>query len=174
MIVELPSTIVTLYPPAATPVSAYAPFEPLVAYFSLEFGLDQALPIYSGGLGVLAGDHLKSASDLGIPLVGVGLLYNNGYFNQALNVDGWQQELYPPNDWTTMPVRREYDATGAQVTITVTMAGTPVRAALWRAQVGRVPLYLLDTNVEANAPEIRAITASLYGGDREHRLRQAR
>lgn len=143
-----------------------------IAYFSLEFGLDQALPIYSGGLGVLAGDHLKSASDLGLPLVGVGLLYGHGYFNQALNLDGWQQELYPANDWTQMPVRRELDAAGVQLTITVTMGGIPVTAAVWRAQVGRVPLYLLDTDIEANPPELRGITSSLYGGDRELRLRQ--
>ncbi len=143
-----------------------------VAYFSLEFGLDQSLPIYSGGLGVLAGDHLKSASDLGMPLVAMGLLYGSGYFRQALNVDGWQQELYPPNDWTTMPVARELDAQGRQYRITVDMAGTTVHAAVWRAQVGRVPLYLLDTNLDGNAPELRAITQSLYGGDKEMRIRQ--
>lgn len=143
-----------------------------VAYFSLEFGLDPSLPIYSGGLGVLAGDHLKSASDLGIPLVAVGLLYGSGYFHQALNVDGWQQELYPANDWTTMPVLRELGPDGKQVTITVTMAGTDVHAAVWRAQVGRVPLFLLDTNVNDNPPELRTITQSLYGGDKETRIRQ--
>lgn len=143
-----------------------------IAYFSLEFGLDTALPIYSGGLGVLAGDHLKSASDLGLPLVGVGLLYGNGYFRQALNIDGWQQELYPPNDWSKMPVHRELDSDGLQRKIEVTMAGAPVRAAIWRAQVGRVPLYLLDANIDDNPPELREITASLYGGDRERRIRQ--
>jgi glycogen phosphorylase len=143
-----------------------------IAYFSLEFGLDTALPIYSGGLGILAGDHLKSASDLGLPLVGVGLLYGNGYFRQALNIDGWQQELYPPNDWSTMPVHKQLGPDGTQLRVQVTMAGTPVQAAIWRAQVGRVPLYLLDTNIEDNPPELRDITASLYGGDRERRLRQ--
>lgn len=143
-----------------------------VAYFSLEFGLDQSLPIYSGGLGVLAGDHLKTASDLGLPLVGVGLLYGSGYFRQALNVDGWQQELYPPNDWTTMPVTRMLTEDGAPVTITVPMAGVEVTAQIWRAQVGRVPLYLLDTDIAANAPEYRSITQTLYGGDKEMRLRQ--
>ncbi len=143
-----------------------------IAYFSLEFGLDTALPIYSGGLGVLAGDHLKSASDLGLPLVGMGLLYSNGYFRQALNVDGWQQERYPPNDWSKVPVHRQVGADGAQIHIELTMAGTPVRAAVWRAQVGRVPLYLLDADIEDNPPEIREITASLYGGDRERRIRQ--
>jgi glycogen phosphorylase len=143
-----------------------------IAYFSLEFGLDTALPIYSGGLGILAGDHLKSASDLGLPLVGVGLLYGNGYFRQALNIDGWQQELYPPNDWSNMPVHRHVGDDGEQLHVDVVMAGTPVRAAIWRAQVGRVPLYLLDTNIEANPPELRDITASLYGGDRERRVRQ--
>lgn len=143
-----------------------------VAYLSLEFGLDQSLPIYSGGLGVLAGDHLKSASDLGLPLVAVGLLYRDGYFRQALNIDGWQLELYPRNDWSNMPVHRELDGNGEQRHIVVDMAGTAVTAAIWRVQVGRVPLFLLDTNVEANAPEARGITASLYGGDRELRLRQ--
>jgi starch phosphorylase len=143
-----------------------------VAYLSLEFGLDHALPIYSGGLGVLAGDHLKSASDLGLPLVAVGLLYQNGYFHQGLNIDGWQQELYPPNDWSNMPVHRQLGPDGTQLRVEVTMAGTTVQAAIWRAQIGRVPLYLLDANVDENAPELRAITASLYGGDRELRLRQ--
>lgn len=143
-----------------------------VAYFSLEFGLDRSLPIYSGGLGVLAGDHLKSASDLGLPLVAVGLLYGNGYFRQALNVDGWQQEMYPANDWTRMPVHRETDADGTQRRVTVEMAGVPVTAAIWRADVGRVPLYLLDTDVDENPPELRTITSSLYGGDQEQRLRQ--
>lgn len=143
-----------------------------VAYFSLEFGLDHALPIYSGGLGVLAGDHLKSASDLGLPLVAVGLLYQNGYFHQALNIDGWQQELYPPNDWTNMPVHRQLGPDGEQLRVEVSMSGAPVQAAIWRAQVGRVPLYLLDANVDENPPELRGITASLYGGDRELRLRQ--
>jgi len=143
-----------------------------VAYFSLEFGIDLALPIYSGGLGVLAGDHLKSASDLDLPLVAVGLLYGNGYFSQTLNLDGWQQELYPANDWAKMPVHRELAADGSQIVITVNMAGTDVHAAVWRAQVGRVPLYLLDTNIDANPPERRLITATLYGGDREHRLQQ--
>ena len=143
-----------------------------IAYFSLEFGLDTALPIYSGGLGILAGDHLKSASDLALPLVGVGLLYGNGYFRQALNIDGWQLERYPPNDWSNMPVHRQLDAKGDQLHIEVTMAGTVVHAAIWRAQVGRVPLYLLDTNIDDNTPELREITASLYGGDRERRVRQ--
>lgn len=143
-----------------------------IAYLSLEFGLDTALPVYSGGLGVLAGDHLKSASDLGLPLVGVGLLYGNGYFHQALNVDGWQQERYPANDWSKMPVHKQLGADGTQLYVEVTMAGSVVRAAIWRAQVGRVPLYLLDTNIEDNAPELREITASLYGGDRERRIRQ--
>lgn len=143
-----------------------------VAYFSLEFGLDQSLPIYSGGLGVLAGDHLKSASDLGLPLVAVGLLYGSGYFRQALNVDGWQQELYPPNDWATMPVTRETDENGTPRTVQVTMAGVEVHAQIWKVQVGRVPLYLLDTDVEQNDPEYRDITRTLYGGDKEMRLRQ--
>jgi len=143
-----------------------------VAYFSCEFGLDEGLPIYSGGLGMLSGDHLKSASDLGIPLTGVGLLYRQGYFRQYLNPDGWQQEQYPENDWYHMPVTLVRDGAGLPIQITVEMAGTPVHAQVWRVNVGRVPLYLLDTNIKANAPEQRLITATLYGGDREMRIRQ--
>jgi len=143
-----------------------------IAYFSMEYGIDEGLPIYSGGLGMLSGDHLKSASDLGLPLVAVGLMYRQGYFKQYLNVDGWQQESYPENDWYNMPVTPECDKKGQPLQIQVDMAGTPVFAHIWRVQVGRVPLYLLDTNIEANAPEHRVITAQLYGGDREIRIRQ--
>ncbi len=143
-----------------------------IAYFSAEFGIDEGLPIYSGGLGVLSGDTLKSASDLGLPLVGVGLLYQKGYFRQVLSLDGWQQELYPDNDWYNMPVTIERDGEGKSLRIEVDMAGEKVRARIWRVQIGRIPLYLLDTNVEENSPRGREITGTLYGGDREMRIRQ--
>ena len=143
-----------------------------IAYFSAEFGLDVALPIYSGGLGVLSGDHLKTASDLGLPLAGVGLLYSRGYGRQYLNADGWQQEEYPENDWYTSPVTLERDESGKPREISVNLAGANVRVRIWRVDVGRVPLYLLDTNVDSNPPEHRVITAQLYGGDRENRLKQ--
>ncbi len=144
----------------------------LAAYFSTEYGLDEGLPIYSGGLGVLSGDHLKSASDLGIPLVGVGLLYQKGYFRQVLNPDGWQHELYPDNDWYNMPVHIETGPDKRPLTIELELAGERVQARIWRVQVGRTPLILLDTNVEANAPHNREITSTLYGGDRDMRIRQ--
>ncbi len=144
----------------------------LVAYFSCEFGIDEGLPIYSGGLGVLSGDHLKSASDLGLPLVGVGLLYRKGYFRQVLNLDGWQQELYPDNDWFNMPVSLEYGPDGKVRMIEVSVGGEKVMARIWRVQVGRTPLYLLDSNVKENSPRAREITSTLYGGDREMRIRQ--
>ncbi|NNG47416.1 MAG: alpha-glucan family phosphorylase [Deltaproteobacteria bacterium] len=143
-----------------------------IAYFSAEFGIDEGLPIYSGGLGVLSGDTLKSASDLGLPLVGVGLLYQKGYFRQVLSLEGWQQELYPDNDWYNMPVTIERDSKGKSLRIEVDMAGEKVRARIWRVQIGRIPLYLLDTNVEENSPRGREITGTLYGGDREMRIRQ--
>ena len=143
-----------------------------VAYFSCEYGIDEGLPIYSGGLGVLSGDHLKSASDLGLPLVGVGLLYQKGYFRQILNLDGWQRELYPDNDWYNMPVSIERDPEGRDRSIELSIAGETVRARIWRVQVGRIPLYLLDSNVPENSPGAREITGTLYGGDREMRIRQ--
>jgi starch phosphorylase len=138
-----------------------------VAYFSPEFGIAEALPQYSGGLGVLAGDHLKAASDLGVPLVGVGLFYRHGYFRQSLNSDGWQQERYPELDPFAMALRRVPD-----VRITVDLAGHALHARVWRAEVGRVTLFLLDTDIEDNDPHGRIITDRLYGGDTEHRLRQ--
>ncbi|RKY25071.1 MAG: alpha-glucan phosphorylase [Planctomycetota bacterium] len=143
-----------------------------VAYFSAEFGLTECLPIYSGGLGILAGDHLKSASDLGVPLVGVGLLYQEGYFRQYLNADGWQQERYEDNDFFNMPVTLEKHADGKAVKIEVRYPGRAVTARIWRIQVGRVPLFLLDTNVPENSPDDRAIAGRLYGGDIEMRLKQ--
>lgn len=143
-----------------------------IAYFSMEFGLHESLPLYSGGLGVLSGDHLKSSSDLGIPLIGVGLLYSQGYFRQYLNIEGWQQEIYPQNDFYNMPLHLERNLNGAPLLISLEMAGKPVYAHIWHIQVGRVPLYLLDTNLEDNTWEDRKITAQLYGGDQEMRIRQ--
>jgi starch phosphorylase len=143
-----------------------------IAYFSMEYGIHESLPIYSGGLGVLAGDHLKTASDLGLPLVGVGLAYAEGYFRQVLNDDGLQQERYPINDWHRLPVQPVLDATGKQMVIHVAYPHGDVHAQLWRVQVGRVPLYLLDANVAENAPADRSITGPLYGGDQEFRVRQ--
>jgi starch phosphorylase len=143
-----------------------------IAYFSAEFGLTESLGIYAGGLGILAGDHLKSASDLGLPLVGVGLLYQQGYFRQYLNPDGWQQELYPENDFYNLPLTLERQLSGKPLIVEVEYPGRVVKAQVWRAQVGRVPLYLLDTNIEDNRPEDRDLTDQLYGGDDEMRIRQ--
>ncbi len=142
------------------------------AYFSAEFGLTECMPNYAGGLGILAGDHLKSASDAGLPLVGVGLLYQRGYFQQYLNADGWQQETYPVNDFSTLPLVPEMDAQNNPLTISVEFPGRLAYARVWKVQVGRVPLYLLDTNVPQNSEEDRRITGSLYGGDGELRLQQ--
>lgn len=145
---------------------------PLVAYFSPEFGITAVMPTYSGGLGVLAGDHLKAASDLGLPLVGVGLLYRAGYFRQQLDADGWQQEAYPDLNPHQLPLTALTRPDGTPLTVEVPMAGRRAAAAVWLAQVGRVPLLLLDTDVAANDPADRGITDRLYGGDAEHRLRQ--
>jgi starch phosphorylase len=144
----------------------------VVAYFSMEYGLDVSLPIYSGGLGVLSGDHLKTASDLGIPLVGIGLLYRQGYFQQYLNPDGFQQEFYPENDWYTMPVRQLANEQGEAVMITVDIGSDNVTARIWEVRVGTTPLYLLDSNIEENPARHREITATLYGGDEDMRIRQ--
>lgn len=146
--------------------------EALVAYFSLEFGITDSLRIYAGGLGVLAGDHLKSASDLGIPLVGVGLLYQKGYFRQYLNADGWQQESYPENDFFNMPLELERSSDGTPILVQVTFPGREVFAQIWRVDVGRVQLYLLDTNIPQNNPTDQDITDQLYGGDLDMRLKQ--
>ncbi len=143
-----------------------------IAYFSAEFGIHESIPIYSGGLGLLAGDHLKAASDLGIPLVGVGLMYREGYFRQYLNVDGWQQERYPENDFFNLPLIPETRPDGAPLLISVPFPGKEVHARIWRIQVGRVPLYLLDTNIPQNSPDDRPITGRLYGGDHDMRIRQ--
>jgi len=143
-----------------------------MAYFSLEFGLSECIPIYSGGLGILAGDHLKSASDLGIPLVGVGLLYQEGYFKQYLNNDGWQGELYTDNDFYNMPVTPLLDSNGEDFFIELDFPAGSVRVKIWKIQVGRVPLFLLDTNLPENKNKDRNITSSLYAGDNELRLKQ--
>ncbi len=143
-----------------------------IGYFSLEFGLHECLPLYSGGLGILAGDHLKSASDLGLPLVGVGLAYQHGYFRQYLNHDGWQQEEYRENDFYNLPMTQEFDAQGQPVMAEVEYPGRRVQARVWRIQVGRVPLFLLDTNLPQNQPADREITSRLYGGDDDMRIRQ--
>jgi starch phosphorylase len=144
----------------------------LIAYFSAEFGIHESVPVYSGGLGVLSGDHLKSASDLGLPLVGVGLMYREGYFRQYLNVDGWQQERYPENDFFTLPLLSEAGPDGGPLLVGIPFPGRTVHARVWRMQVGRVPLYLLDTNISQNSAEDRAITSRLYGGDNDMRIRQ--
>jgi glycogen phosphorylase len=143
-----------------------------VAYFSAEFGLHESVPVYSGGLGVLSGDHLKSASDLGLPLVGVGLMYREGYFRQYLTVDGWQQERYPENDFFHLPLVPETKKDGSPLLVGVPFPGREVFFRVWRLQVGRVPLYLMDTNIAQNNAEDRTITARLYGGDTDMRIRQ--
>lgn len=148
------------------------PRDRTIAYFSMEYGLDVSLPTYSGGLGVLSGDHMKTVSDLGLPLVGVGLLYRQGYFKQYLNADGYQQETYPENDWYNMPVERCVDKDGVPILINVDMAGHAISAGIWRVDIGRAQLYLLDTNIAENRPEDRTITATLYGGDKEMRIKQ--
>ncbi|MEN9222931.1 MAG: alpha-glucan family phosphorylase [Thermostichus sp. BF3_bins_97] len=142
------------------------------AYFSAEFGLADCLPIYSGGLGVLAGDHLKAASDLGLPLVGVGLLYQKGYFRQYLNPDGWQQERYPINEFFNMPLELQKDAEDKEIRIEVDYPNRKVFARIWKVNVGRVPLYLLDTNIEPNSQYDQDITDELYGGDQDLRIHQ--
>ena len=138
-----------------------------ISYFSPEFGIAEALPQYSGGLGVLAGDHLKASSGLGVPLIGVGLFYRQGYFRQELNADGWQQERFPALDPYAMAVTLVDD-----VRVEVDLGGVPLSAQVWRAQVGRVPLYLLDSDVDENDGESRLVTDRLYGGGTEHRIRQ--
>ncbi len=143
-----------------------------VAYFSAEFGLHESLPIYSGGLGVLAGDHVKSASDLDIPLVGVGLFYGQGYFRQWLDRTGWQHEEYLPTDVSQLPMAPAIGKNGAPVTIRIETRGASISAKVWRVKVGRIDLLLLDTNVDGNTPEDRELTSRLYGGDGRVRVRQ--
>ncbi len=150
----------------------HAASDDVVAYFSMEYGMDVSLPIYSGGLGVLSGDHLKTSSDLGLPLVAVGLLYQQGYFQQYLNADGYQQESYPENDWYNMPVSVRRDADAEPLKISVQIGESLVIAQIWEVKIGRTSLYLLDTNIPENTHENRGITSSLYGGTTETRIKQ--
>ncbi len=145
----------------------------LIAYFSAEYGLTECLPVYSGGLGILSGDHLKSSSDQDYPLIGLGLLYQQGYFRQYLNPDGWQQERYPMNDFYTLPLIPVKDAAAQDLKVTVQMPAGQVVIQVWKLDVGRITLYLLDTNIPENVlPQDRDITDSLYGGDIDTRIRQ--
>ncbi|UCH22147.1 MAG: alpha-glucan family phosphorylase [Deltaproteobacteria bacterium] len=143
-----------------------------IAYFSMEFGIHESLPLFAGGLGILAGDHLKAASNMALPLTGVGLMYHRGYFRQYLNPDGWQQEVYPEIDIYDLPVERIKDASGNDLTISVTGPDGPIHAVVWKIMVGRIPLYLLDTNIRENPPIYREITSRLYAGDPKVRLAQ--
>jgi glycogen phosphorylase len=146
--------------------------EGAIAYFSMEFGLHESIPFFAGGLGILAGDHLKAASNMALPLVGVGLLYRNGYFRQFLDADGLQQETYPETELYQLPVERARDPNGAEINISVSGPEGRIHAGVWRIRVGRIPLYLLDTNLPENPPEIRGITARLYAAETRIRLAQ--
>ncbi|MBN2471413.1 MAG: alpha-glucan family phosphorylase [Anaerolineae bacterium] len=151
----------------------YGDFEqPFIGYFSAEFGLTESVRNYSGGLGILSGDHLKSASDLDIPLVGVGILYQEGYFQQYLGADGFQLEEYPTNDYSNLPVTRMTDSEGNPLKIKVPMPGREMTAQVWKLQAGRIQLFLLDSNLPENISEDRDLTDRLYGGDRRTRIRQ--
>lgn len=162
----------TWYSRAHPGMAAYSGDGSPIAYFSAEFGLTETLPIYAGGLGVLAGDHLKSASDLGVPLVAVGLLYQYGYFRQQIDPDGWQQEQYEPLDEATLPMTLERTSNGKPLLVEVPFPDRPVYAQVWRVQVGRVSLYLLDTDIRANeSQDDRFITGHLYGGNKDTRIR---
>ena len=143
-----------------------------VGYFSAEFGLHESLPIYSGGLGVLAGDHIKSASDLDIPLIGVGLFYGQGYFLQRLDGSGWQREEYLETDINQLPMQPAIGVNGEPVVVEIATRGSSIRAKVWRVKVGRCDLLLLDSNVAGNAPEDLETTSRLYGGDARTRIRQ--
>lgn len=143
-----------------------------IAYFSAEFALHQSLPLYAGGLGVLAGDHCKEASDLGVPLTGVGFMYPQGYFHQKLNSEGWQVETYETLNWDDVPVQRARSQDGQPCVVAIPLANRTVLASVWQVNLGRVRLYLLDTNLEENSPGDRELSARLYAGDREMRLQQ--
>src|ERR1043166_5019278 len=143
-----------------------------IAYFSAEFALHQSLPIYAGGLGVLAGDHCKEASDLGVPLIGVGFMYPQGYFRQSVTFDGWQEEVYEKLNWTEAAIEPAMTADGKPCVTAVPLGNRTVLVAVWRVRLGRVKLYLLDTDLEENAPWDRELSARLYGGDRETRIQQ--
>lgn len=151
-----------------------SPFQPgeTVAYFSMEFGLHESLPLFAGGLGILAGDHLKAASNMALPLVGIGLMYHEGYFRQYLNQEGWQQEEYPQTDIYNLPVERMQDPAGNDLTITIQGPDGPIHAIIWKITVGRIPLYLLDTNIADNTPASREITSRLYTAENKVRLAQ--
>ena len=144
----------------------------MVAYFSAEYGLNEVLPIYSGGLGVLSGDHCKSASDLGIPFTAIGLFYKQGYFSQHINADGWQETIFTDLNTSNLPIRPALDQNGSQITIEVELPGRIVFAKIWYVQIGRVKLYLMDTDHEHNNENDRGLTARLYGGDQETRIQQ--
>ena len=146
--------------------------EDTIAYFSMEFGIHESLPLFAGGLGILAGDHLKAASNLKLPLTGVGLMYHHGYFRQYLNPDGWQQEAYPETDLYDLPVQRVKDESGNELRVSVAGPDGPIHAIVWKIMIGRIPLYLLDTNILENKPANRAITSRLYAGDQKIRLAQ--
>ncbi|RMF34370.1 MAG: alpha-glucan family phosphorylase, partial [Chloroflexi bacterium] len=143
-----------------------------IAYFSAEFGIHQSLPIYSGGLGILSGDHSKEASDLGLPFVGVGFMYPQGYFRQRIPPHGWQEAIYEQINPAEVPVRPITGPDGEPLMISVQMDDHPVYVEVWRVQVGRVNLYLMDTDIEQNAPWDRELSARLYGGDQEMRIKQ--
>ena len=143
-----------------------------IAYFSAEFALHQSLPIYAGGLGVLAGDHCKEASDLGVPLTGIGFMYPQGYFHQQLSADGWQEETYEKLNWADAPIEPAMTPSGSPCIVPVPLGDRSVLAAVWRVQLGRAQLFLLDTDLEENAPWDRQLSARLYGGDRETRVQQ--
>jgi glycogen phosphorylase len=143
-----------------------------IAYFSAEFALHQSLPIYAGGLGVLAGDHCKEASDLGLPLIGVGFMYPQGYFHQTVSPEGWQQESYERLNWSDAPIEPAVSTDGLQCIVAVPLGSRSVLVKVWRVRLGRVKLYLLDTDLEENAPWDRELSARLYGGDRETRIQQ--
>ncbi|MEI7845252.1 MAG: alpha-glucan family phosphorylase [Chloroflexota bacterium] len=143
-----------------------------IAYFSMEFGLHETLPIYSGGLGVLSGDHLKETSDIGLPLVGVGLLYSEGYFSQHITEDGWQEAINNPLDFANLPINLVLQDDGSELTITVDFPDGPVKARIWEVRIGRTPLYLMDTNIDANNQVVRQLTTRLYWSDINLRIMQ--
>jgi starch phosphorylase len=158
---------------AAAEQDSGSPWPTGIAYFSMEFGVAEVLPNYSGGLGILAGDHLKSASDLGLPLIAVGLYYRSGYFRQSLTADGWQHETYPPLDPQGLPLRLLTDEAGEPVLVRLAMPDAgQLNARVWIAQVGRIPLLLLDSDIPETQHELRSVTDRLYGGDQEHRIKQ--
>ncbi|HDR05360.1 MAG TPA: alpha-glucan family phosphorylase [Candidatus Marinimicrobia bacterium] len=144
----------------------------LIAYFSAEFGVHETVPVYSGGLGVLAGDHCKAASDLGVPLVGVGMMYKQGYFIQQIDADGWQKALYPSHDFGEIPITLVNDEEGLPIKISLNMPGRKVYAQIWQMIAGRTVIYLLDSDLQENLPEDRMVTSQLYGGDNEMRITQ--